>query len=122
MKRWFLLLLIFALTVVVSGQTGITLHHCSVAVGTVSTPTASPDTGTYGTTQTETFAATNSTSIYYTNDGVTTPTCTGVGTLYTGGISTSVTTTYETIGCATGWSILAPQAERRHSSAGSIAG
>lgn len=63
------------------------------------TPTDSPGGGTYSSTQSVTFSDPTATAIFYTNDGSTTPTCLGTGTLYTGAISTAVTTTYKVIGC-----------------------
>jgi len=70
--------------------------------GTVSTPVASPVAGTYTGTQSVSLTATNSTSIYYTTNGVS-PTCSGTGTKYSGAISVSKTETIKAIGCQANW-------------------
>lgn len=62
------------------------------------TPTDSPGGGTYGSTQSVTLSDPTSSLILYTTDG-STPACPGTGTLYTGAISVSVTTTIKAIGC-----------------------
>ncbi len=65
-----------------------------------SDPTGSPVAGTYTSTQSVTLSSTGSNSIYYTLDGVTIPTCSS-GTLSSGAISISSTTTIKAIGCDT---------------------
>ena len=70
--------------------------------GTVSTPVASPVAGTYSGAQKVSLTAANSTSIYYTTNGVN-PTCSGTDTLYRGAISVSSTETIKAIGCRTNW-------------------
>ena len=81
----------------------------SVASGTytiqpvVATPTFSPAAGTYSTTQTVTIStATSGASIRYTTDG-STPTETA-GTLYTGAITVSSTTTVKALAYKSGYS------------------
>lgn len=69
--------------------------------GTVVTPTFSPGGGTYASAQSVTISTTTSgASIRYTTDG-TTPTST-TGTLYTGPVSVSATTTLKAIAYASG--------------------
>jgi uncharacterized repeat protein (TIGR03803 family) len=68
----------------------------------VAAPTFSPGAGTYTSAQTVAITTTTSgASIRYTTDGVTTPTET-VGTLYTGSVSISTTTTLKAIAYETG--------------------
>lgn len=62
------------------------------------TPTDSPGGGTYGSTQSVTLSDATAQFILYTADG-STPACPGTGTLYTGAISVSVTTTIKAVGC-----------------------
>lgn len=66
--------------------------------GAPNTPTDSPGAGTYSSTQSVTLSDPNALSILYTTDG-STPACPATGTLYTGAISISVTTTLKAIGC-----------------------
>ena len=83
--------------------------HSSGAIGVgytlkVAYPTVSPVAGTYASAQNVVISTiTNSSSIYYTTDGVTDPTCSGTGTLYTGAISIGTTTPIRAIGCRTDW-------------------
>ena len=72
----------------------------TISAGTVGTPAASPGAGTYTSSQSVTLTAANSTSIYYSL--TTTPTC-GTGTLYSGAIAITATSTLQAIGCASGW-------------------
>jgi hypothetical protein len=70
--------------------------------GTVTAPSFSPGAGTYSSAQTVLINdSTSGASIRYTTDGVTTPT-EAVGTLYTGSISISTTTTLKAIAYETG--------------------
>lgn len=81
--------------VVVTWETG------GSTVETCATPTFSPGTGTYTEAQNVTISTTTSgASIYYTTDG-TTPSATN-GTLYTGAINVSSTTTIKAIAVKTG--------------------
>lgn len=75
---------------------------CYSSTPTVGTPVASPGAGTYGSAQSVSLTATNSTSIYYSTTG--TPSCAPSGTLYTGVITVSVSETLQAIGCAVGYS------------------
>jgi hypothetical protein len=69
--------------------------------GQVATPTFSPVTGTYTSTQSVTIScATSSTTIYYTTDGSTPTTSSSV---YSGAITVSATTTINAIATATGF-------------------
>jgi RHS repeat-associated protein len=69
----------------------------------VANPTFSPVAGTYNNNQTVTISTTTSgASIRYTTDGTTTPSPT-VGTLYSGAITVSATTTVKAIAYQTGW-------------------
>lgn len=61
-------------------------------------PTDSPGGGTYGSAQSVTLSDPTASLILYTIDG-STPACPATGTLYTGAISISVTTTLKAIGC-----------------------
>ena len=70
--------------------------------GTAATPTFSPSGGTYATAQSVTISTTTSgATIRYTTDG-STPSETG-GTVYSGAITVSVTTTIKAIAYETGW-------------------
>lgn len=62
------------------------------------TPTDSPGGGSYGSTQSVTIADATAGFILYTTNG-TTPSCPATGTLYSGAISVTVTTTIKAIGC-----------------------
>ena len=62
------------------------------------TPVASPGAGSYGSTQSVTLTDASAAFILYTTDG-STPACPATGTLYSGAISISVTTTLKAIGC-----------------------
>jgi hypothetical protein len=108
MKRY-LAILVFALSAFgqpasrtpYNAPTPASAHIPAGGIGAVSTPVDSPGAGTYGSTQSVTIAATNSTSIRYTLDG-STPACPSTGTLYTGAFNISTTSTLKAIGCATG--------------------
>ena len=85
-----------------SGQThsGVTAATYTL---TVSATVPSPGTGSYSSTQSVTLSnATASNTIRYTTDG-STPACPSTGTLYTGAISISSTTTLKAIGCKTNY-------------------
>jgi uncharacterized repeat protein (TIGR03803 family) len=74
----------------------------TISLPQVAAPTFSPAAGTYTSAQTVTITTTTGgTSIRYTTDGVTTPTET-VGTLYSGPVPISVTTTLKAIAYKTG--------------------
>jgi DNA-binding transcriptional regulator GbsR (MarR family) len=82
----------------------VTVSNLSVSGsgGAVAAPSFSPGAGTYSTAQTVLINdSTSGASMRYTTDGVTTPTET-VGTLYTGSISISTTTTLKAIAYKTG--------------------
>ncbi len=78
-----------------------TINDAGSTVETCATPTFSPGTGTYTEAQNVTISTTTSgASIYYTTDG-STPSSTN-GTLYTGAINVSSTTTIKAIAVKTG--------------------
>ena len=64
-------------------------------------PVASPSAGTYNSAQSVTLTASDATSIYYTTDGVTIPTC-STGNLYSSPISVSSSLEIQAISCYTG--------------------
>ncbi len=70
----------------------------TVSYVTIGTPTPNLDAGAYTATQNIVLTSAGSTSIRYTIDGTTTPTC-SVGTLYAGAISLTATMTINTVGC-----------------------
>lgn len=70
----------------------------AAGVDAPNTPTDSPGAGTYSSTQSVTLSDPTAAAILYTTDG-STPVCPATGTLYTGAISVSVTTTIKAIGC-----------------------
>ncbi len=79
----------------------VTINDAGSTVETCATPTFSPGTGTYTEAQNVTISTTTSgASIYYTTDG-STPSSTN-GTLYTGAINVSSTTTIKAIAVKTG--------------------
>ena len=90
------ILLVLALSLSLFGQG--TKRAFLGIVDQPSPPTDSPGGGTYGSTQSVTLSDPTSTLILYTTDG-STPACPATGTLYTGAISVSVTTTIKAIGC-----------------------
>ena len=84
------------------GSVTVSNRSVSGSGGTVAAPSFSPGAGTYTTAQTVIINdSTSGASIRYTTDGVTAPTET-VGTLYTGSISISATTTLKAIAFKTG--------------------
>jgi len=66
-------------------------------------PTASPDGGTYSSTQSVALTASGANSIYYTIDG-TDPVCGTTGLLYSGTITISSTKTIKAVSCYSGGS------------------
>ena len=111
MKRY-LAVLVFALSafgqpastrIPYNAPTPASAHIPAGGIGAVSTPIDSPGAGSYGSAQTITITATNSTSIRYTVDG-SAPACPSTGTPYSGGFtSPSSTFTLKAIGCQAGW-------------------
>ncbi len=65
---------------------------------TPTAPTGNPAPGTYAAPQSVTLTSQNATSIRYTTDGTTTPSCT-TGTLYASAIPVTVTTLIKAVGC-----------------------
>jgi hypothetical protein len=66
-----------------------------------SPPIATPGPSNYDSAQSVTLTASGATSIYYTTDGITTPSC-STGNLYSGAISVSSSLEIQAISCYTG--------------------
>ena len=64
----------------------------------IASPVASPSAGTYDSAQSVTLTASGATSIYYTTDGVTIPTC-STGNLYSSPISVGSSLEIQAISC-----------------------